>query len=588
MPSLASLTINSFPKDDHIWRLTWLAGLEFNPQIQSELLVNVVLERLPTNAGNSPTESHNDTQKTPIYRIYQVGVGALPILTIGTLWKNGRQQTPPIYKLKRFKNLWYSKQTMQFMRAGSKIGDREYLIPPFVHALEVPSARKTWVLTLRRGSDPFAIIIPAMEIARFFYCNSTLTAQTILTKGCPKCLDRFIDEKLSGIDDQDACRIALQPGMIDADLRLCAALKTSSYACKATDFIYRSFLESHYKDGVGFPKAFPPFSGEGRLTLRGIPFNSGGRQRFLAYKIISSNFPLPVSNIIQIEKQWPEKEQPENATDRRKIQRDRKIPALKSDQINLVQHEEPDISSSRLYRLQDETRFLDHIPVEIISEEMSPTHTKVVIQNNDEMTTQLSTGQGTWGNTQSAGITFGGRPDKHENQPERVRHPAVPATFENFIDKLEALRRNHNTEWRIVVGSNEYVPHETGNRSLFPTFNRGEKLPWAYLDKITGSRRQVLIAKIAFQDKAFYLLEFQRRPESKERFAMPMVWPKESFHDNEFRFLNKILMAYAEQCGRPLSNSVPYCGEKRFRHNFKSIDSFAFAVDRFLKNWAEN
>ncbi len=585
MPSLASLTINSFPKDDHIWRLTWLAGLEYNPQVPSELLVNVVLEKLSANTENLPT-TLNQAHGTGIYRIYQVGVGALPILTIGALWKNGLQQTSPKYKLKRFNNLQYSKSTMDLMKAGSKIGENEYLIPPYVHKLGIPKAGNTWVLTLRHGDDPHGIIIPAMEVVRFFYCNSTLTAQTILSRGCPECLDRFIDHQLSGIDD-GTCHIALLPGMLNADVRLCAALMSSRYACKATNFIYQSFLENQHKDGVGSPKAFPPFSGAGRLTLRGITFHSGGHLRFLAYKIISSNFPLPVNNIVQIEKHWPEKEQSENGADRRRIKRDRKIPNRESDQMILVQHEEPNISGSRLYRLQDETRFLDDIPVEIVSEEMSPTDTMVTIQNNDEMTTQLSTGQGTWGNTQSAGITFGGRPDEPEDQRERIRHPAVPATFENFIDKLETLHRNHGMEWKIVIGSNEYVPHETGDRSLFPTYNRGEHLPWSYLDKTTGSRRQVLIAKISFQDKAFYLLEFQRRPRSKERFAMPMVWPKESYPKDELHFLSKVLVAYAERKGCPLSGSISYCGEKRFRHNFKSAESFAFTVDRFLTNWVQ-
>jgi len=549
--------------------------------------VNVVLEKLPANTDNSPTKSDDDTQKKEAYRVCQVGVGALPILTIGTLWKNGRQQTPPVYKLKRFKSLQYSKHTMQFMKAGSKIGEREYLIPPYAHKLGVPNAGKTWVLTLRRGSDPFAIIIPSMEVVRFFYCNSTLTAQTILTMGCPKCLDRFIDEKFSGFDDHGVCRIALRPGMIDADLRLCAALKTSSYACKATNFIYRSFLESHYKGGVGFPKAFPPFSGEGRLTLRGISFTSGGRQRFLAYKIISSNFPVPVKKVIRIDKQWPENQQPVKGADRQRITRHRKIPAGESQQQTLVQHEEPDISGSRLYRLQDKNRFLDEIPIETVLEEMNPTDATLVFRHEDDVTTQLSTGQGTWGDTRSAGVTFGDRSDEIEDQRERVRHPAVPATFENFIAKLEALQQNHGIGWQIVVGSKDYVPHETGERSLFPTYHRGEHLSWSYLDKTTGSRRQVLIAKIMFDGRAFYLLEFQQRPGGKEKFAMPMVWPKGSYSGDEFHFLKKILTTYAVRRGCPLPDSIAYCGEKRFRHNFKSVESFAFTINQFLYHFTE-
>ena len=94
-----------------------------------------------------------------------------------------------------------------------------------------------------------------------------------------------------------------------------------------------------------------------------------------------------------------------------------------------------------------------------------------------------------------------------------------------------------------------------------------------------------MIARIDHLAGTFYLLEFQRRPESKERFAMPLVW-RDDFAElpNESVSLEKLLKEYAMRKGGPLDkNNTLQLKERRFPHSRKTAEDFALAIKAHME-----
>ena len=588
MESAKTPKIATFPVDGRVWRLNWIAGMRPNLDSTSDPLLDLVLERLPATFDASSPWSQARHKGEGVFTTVQVGLGALPGLTLGGLWRDGERLPTPNYPLRTLNDLRFDRHSMRLMKTGALLDDgapRNYLIPPFIHPVHTGDALKAWCLTLTHAGESHHLIIPVMELIRFYYCASTLTARTLLTTCHPDFMDILMNMNESKYTDENSCVVAMRSGMKPGDLRLCAALLTSSHALKATRYLYESLAANLQQDGVATPKAYPPFLGKAGLVVRGIPFNSLGRTRFLVFRIESGTFPLAVRDIHTIRYELDEDTSMADRKDLPTIRHVRNKLRKSAHRSRLTPDREPDVTSKREQIIFDDRRFTDYIIVTEVVRKYSTPARKTYVRFSDRETENVATGAGTWMETNAVGIDYGDNTDLGVLETRRSRHPALPADFDTFQKILNVLSEMLGVNMRIVAGSKEYVEHELGERSLFPLHDGETTLKWSFLDKNGGERRQVLIARIDHLNGTFYLLEFQRRPNGKERFAMPLVW-RDDFAKlpNELVSLEKLLKEYAMRKGGPLNkDNTLDLRERRFPHSRKTAKDFALAIKTFTE-----
>ena len=559
-----------------------------NLDATSDPLLDLILERMPETFDGSSTLSRARHRGEGVFETVQVGLGWLPGLTIGGLWRDGEQLYTPGYPLRTLNNLRFDRDGMHLMKTGALLDDgapRNYLIPPFIHPVHTGEALKTWCLVLAHAGNPHHLIIPVMELIRFYYCASTLTARTLLTTSHPDFMDVLMNMNESKQMDENSCVIAMRSGMKPGDMRLCASLLTSTYALKATRYLYESVVSNLQQDGVATPKAYPPFLGEASLVVRGVPFNSLGRDRFLVFRIESGTFSLAVGNIHTIRYEQDEDAPVVDRKDLPVIRHVRNKLRKSVHRSRLTPGREPDVTSEREQIIFDDRRFANEVIVTEVLRKYSAPVRKISVQFSDRETENVATGAGTWMETDAVGIDYGDNTDLGDQETQRSRQPALPAGFDTFQELLVVLSETLGVNVRIVTGSKEHVEHQFGERSFFPLHDGETTLKWSLADKSGNKRRQVMIARIDHLTGTFYLLEFQRRPESKERFAMPLVW-RDDFAElpNVSVSLEKLLKEYAMRKGGPLDkNNILQLKERRFPHSRKTPEDFALAIKAHME-----
>lgn len=81
--------IKTFPKGDSLWRVDWISGIRLNPNALSEQLITVFFTRLHVSnelESGDPLSNHNLSKD---HYFADIGVGVLPLVWIGSVWRNG-------------------------------------------------------------------------------------------------------------------------------------------------------------------------------------------------------------------------------------------------------------------------------------------------------------------------------------------------------------------------------------------------------------------------------------------------------------------------------------------------------------------
>ena len=246
---------------------------------------------------------------------------------------------------------------------------------------------------------------------------------------------------------------------------------------------------------------------------------------------------------------------------------------------HLVHDQEPDIASRRAHLILRDKRFTNKISITAIPKPIASPDPTINLISDEEPTNKVSTGRGTWSSSDTVGVRFGDNSDAQNEEKKKKPRTTVPASFDNFMEILKLLQRDYQVDYQIIIGTDEYVDHVDGARSLFPPSL------WSYIDRGEGTRRQLLISRLQHQGKTWYLMEFERRSNSSEVFAMPLIWQLDfKRFSNERELLNKLLGKYARRRGGPLSIlSGTDIREKRFAHKRKTTEDFAAAIMAFIK-----
>lgn len=105
--------IHEFQKDGRIWRIDWLGAVERNA---SEALIDVFLS--PAKAGITKPEKQDHFELSEAEMV-RVGVGQLPFLAIGTLWKDRRRMMRTVGIELMLTDILISPETVRLVDAGT-------------------------------------------------------------------------------------------------------------------------------------------------------------------------------------------------------------------------------------------------------------------------------------------------------------------------------------------------------------------------------------------------------------------------------------------------------------------------------------
>ncbi len=186
------------------WRLNWFGGVERDPDVATEYKLQVVLTLVKAHARK---DWHTEASvEQDILRMVRVGVGQLPLLRLGSLWRDG--------KLVRLRTgieqqflLDIPAGSLSFYTATDKIASVAGLIPFRDHRL-MGYGKDTKCVVLPSGDDPAGIIIPAVELIRFYYANSTRLAKATFDGDFIHAPSSIYDPNFTGLEGKLAvvCR----------------------------------------------------------------------------------------------------------------------------------------------------------------------------------------------------------------------------------------------------------------------------------------------------------------------------------------------------------------------------------------------
>lgn len=579
--------IKAFPSDGRIWAVDWIGAAKLNPQVPSEPAIQLLLSIHPK--SHSPQNQSNAGSKHR--RTIEVGVGCLPYIHTGSIWKNGVRIGPPPCEQHTFHNLSFDSSTMKVVSSGfafSRPDGDKYLIPPFEYQIGPGLATKCLVVSY--GEDPYGLIIPAIEVIRFYYLQSTALTLAVFRRRLHDPTNDVYDPKGSGWIDKNAFRVTLRPGLRGEDARIAALLASSGYALKQAAAIGDSLTRSFRNTGTAVPEALPPFTGSAVLTARGKWISSDNRKRFLVYWIESGNLPCGFDMIecisdggSQIARISTGAGRPE-ADARPARRRNTAGGRIRSDEEPTKRHPETVLGL-------DEKRFFN--PVQIVHKRRRRRAVPVPSAGTEaeEIPADFSTGEGIHsGASFSVPIRFVHKDSAAKEpgaRPASPKKPTMSPNLELFRRILEAISVLEPIRYSFVRVEGLATDPSDGPWNFFPLLTGEDGSPsWPYLDIKARIRRRVGVAAVVVQKKTFYLLETERRPTDYGIAMLEIHAPNGTPLTDEV--LAELLLECARNKGTRLRDGqLPELKRKKFAHLSLNQGDFEKRLAAYLRKTAD-
>lgn len=275
--------VNEFP--DGGWTIIWHGKVERNPDVPSEQTIDVLIR------------SHEADQ------IIKIGTGQLPILKLATHWLNGRLTTtsPSIVENLVLPDIEITPETVQTIASWDKMDEHKYAIDPRVLKLSY-GVSKSKCLAIQYNDDPFGIIIPASEVARFYFCNSTDLSHSAFWGDYNTNINQVVNlEKCGYDDDNDRAIIHLRPRFENNDAWTIGRIVLDQTAKAAVNEIHNSLLLKMDTEESGFFNCKVPFVGNTRWIARGINLGTKEKPRYLILQLNKCSHPFPFAEL-QVER----------------------------------------------------------------------------------------------------------------------------------------------------------------------------------------------------------------------------------------------------------------------------------------------
>ena len=570
------IQIKEFPNDGRVWRIDWFGAVRKNDNVPTEPTIDVYLRPVSVTDKTSIAD-FGWLNKERI--CCTIGVGQLPVLTIGSLWKNGKLLDYKVIVPSNLPNVNIAEDSVRLIEAAHKdqtgyiINKAAFDIGGFKNGL---SAR---CLAIESDGDPYSIIIPVAEVIRFYYAISTNLAKIAFLGSYETNFDQIIGERCGFDSKTKILIIHLRQWLYDNEGWVLGRILRDKNAQQGFFQIHRSLV----KQSVGkyhqpMPETNFPFQGKTDWAARCLSFTSGGKVRTLILELLRCTAPFPFSNLVVIRdndgrQASPETDLPES--NKRPYLRNQRLKSGTSKKLHSI--EEPVQNMKRMVIDYVKERFGDLWNKELIKPEKEFCNyrkTDLLFLPPSESTTALGTGDGTSGQSKTAPISIsinvGKETDIAQKPRSHSRSEALPATFENMMAAVRYLSENYQDKGVTAkVWPTLYMPL-TSNRSS----------QWSYLDtsatttNLVKTPRRVLIAELNIDNMLFWLVEFEQR--ESESLTAAMIYGASSMKAEEIKKIRHLLAR-----SKGIWKNIPPHGRFHIRpmkHSWPSIEEYASSI----------
>jgi hypothetical protein len=257
------VVINEFKDESRpgsTWRLNWFGGIERDPDVATEYKLQVVLTLVKEHAY---IEWHTEAAvEQDILRMIRIGVGQLPLLRIGSLWRDGKLIRLRTGVEQRF-FLNIPMGIPNFYTATDKVGRLAGLIPFRDHRL-MAYGKNTKCIVLPHEDDQAGIIIPVIELIRFYYASSTRLSKAVFDGDFIHAPTSIYDPEYTGMNGELAV-VCRRQDVSDDDCWTIARILNSQDAFDGARRVNDSMIRSFANSSEAHPESRFPFSGPTRL-----------------------------------------------------------------------------------------------------------------------------------------------------------------------------------------------------------------------------------------------------------------------------------------------------------------------------------
>lgn len=556
--------IKEFPNDGRIWRVDWFGGVERNDLVPSEPKIQLIISPIVSGTGSdyaaSKAVNHDERQTISI------GVGQLPLITIGSLWKNQRCLHNAAGKIHDFSNIEISPSTVRLIKSDLVVGDHP-LIPKSHHQIGMGLAAKCLVVEF--NGDPYGVIIPVVEIIRFYYATSTDLAKAIFYGDFQHNLGSIVNPAECGFNPDDRqCILKLRKEFSDPDAYIIGRILFSEYARAGAKLVHDSLMKDA---ALGKARAYPevafPFTGltSLRARIRFIPTSEKGVWRFLVFALEHCTGQFPFNSILcDRDNNNIRPSGDDRPDDEKEAAYSTAKPQSKPEVVDgeLQSEEEPSNDIQQVVLVLPEDRFgaLADIPLEKPIKDICHYFNAGTVYPQFEPTDVFGTGDGTYSENDTTAFAI---------ESENIRQAPLPASFEVFQEMVTLLNEQYKlyATIRVATQAIKFVP-------LTESYHKRQ---WSYLDSDLKKRRVVAIADIEHRSRNYHLVEFEWRQGESFRLALIYLPNGARINDDMMRL---ILVAMARTKGR-WENLVPFSVPvvlRTLKHTWPSIESYVNAV----------
>lgn len=578
-----------------LWRVAWFGGLSHAPTSSStDLRIQTYLT--PLGSVEEVADGQRLVGAPPVPRL--LPVGELPLLHLNAVLQDGVLCTDPRANFAWGAETHYA-QELDFSRENITVISRFardesgcHIIPLSKESRMHPADRAALFVAVGDGRDPFANLIPAVEVFRFFYATSSVLARTILSPAVLDVHANFWSIDKSAVTPDGLAVLWLRRRMLDADARFIARFAFDKYALSQMQEIYLYAAAKGPHDGRRMIKALPPFEGSARVRFRFIPIHrkDGAERRRLITQLLQCSYPPPFSSL-KWDRDNDGRPSADEAGDLELPKRALSLIAPPDDgalpTTRLTQ--QPAGFLSPTFRLKEEDIFdrfpslrdvpAEKLPQEETSSKREPKSWKFLMAK--AFSSSVIQGRSS-GELVSHAIIEGlvRKPQIAPERTESVNRAVGEESYRHVLGLLRAI--NHyglgEVTFLAVLDSIAWVSETEFN--VFPPDVDDKRFAWLYVDREKFCRRMVIVAKVRVKGEIRYVLEFQQR--TPRECATQIVRTAAGSGDVSHGLLAALLLDCARRSSAALANVAIYgLKSSTVRHYEKDCDQAAVA--RFVE-----
>lgn len=553
------IEIAEFPHDDRLWRIDYLGAIKSKLQNNNNLQVEVILRPVSDSTKSDFSQfKQNGRENSEWQQRYQcyVNIGALPILTIGSLWKNGfRLPENAISQTTTFENLMIDINQSQLIDSNERIEYQKdktckLLLQKF---FATNSTSPISCLIIPHSDYKHGIIIPIMEIIRFYYTCSTRLAHLAFSNP-----DEISKISYSVEEITQKVLIHLPQKYTDNEAFVLARILSNDIAFQGFQKIKNSIIKpSLNRKSTSLLETNFPFNGLTNLTVHGIKIID----RFLVTEICYCSAPFP--NVIVMRNNDSRKANAEtDIADDEKQPYTREKPVVQQDDLSIQNQYESAAYVPPVNFALDTTHFSDLVGKKVEKQEKAFNQYKSQhrVLEHAIAATGLGVDVGTSAQSEIAPASI-----HMLHESTRQHRESLPATFDNTIAVIEYLNQKYPEIQAIV-----YEP-QNSRCQFVPLLKPMTQKQWSYLDSEKKHKRHVLIGKIEFKEQVFWLMEIEAR--NGEHFTTAFIQLNTNNYEDT---LAKLLYTMAQNKG--VWDKIPpnlNWQIATLKHTHKDIASFA-------------